>query len=301
MILYLTRLFPLWAILLSLLAWFLPQWFAPLKAGIFPLLALVMFSMGLSLRYDDFIRVFKSPRIIGLGLLLQYSIMPAAAFYIAKLFDLNPLLSIGMILLGASPGGTASNVVCYLAKANVALSISLTSLSTLLAVALTPWLSWAYIDASIHVPALDMLKSILLLVIAPVAAGVTINHYFHRLIKPLNTLFPLIAVISIVIIIAVIVALNHNRLGSLSMLLFLAVITHNATGIICGYLAGRLFGYSKRDCRTLAIETGMQNSGLAVALALKYFAPAAALPAAIFSIWHNLSGSLLAFFWRRNN
>jgi len=299
MISRLTQLFPLWALIACLLAWLFPLWFSSFQSAIFPLLALIMFSMGLSLQLNDFSRVFKTPRIIALGLLLQYSIMPAAAFLIAKLFNLNPLLTSGLILVGASPGGTASNVVCYLARGNVALSISLTSLSTLLAVVLTPWLSWVYIDASIHVPALDMLKSILLLVIIPVAAGVFSNHFLHKLIRPVSHLFPLIAVFSIVFIIAIIVALNNQNLAQISWLLLAAVILHNLSGLSIGYMTARLAGYSQKDCKTLAIETGMQNSGLAVALALKYFSASAALPGALFSIWHNLSGSLLASYWRK--
>jgi len=294
-----TRLFPLWALILSLIAWLIPEWFTSYKSAILPLLALIMFSMGLSLRTEDFTRILKTPKIIALGLLLQYSVMPAAAFFISVLFNLNPLLMAGMILVGSSPGGTASNVVCYLAKGNVALSISLTTFSTLLAVALTPWLSWAYIDASIHVPALDMLKSIFILIILPVASGVLINRYLHKTIQPLKNIFPLIAVISIVFIIAIVVALNNQNLVSLSWLLLLAVILHNLIGLVAGYSVGRLFKYNKKDSRTLAIETGMQNSGLAVALAMKYFSASAALPGAIFSIWHNLSGSMLASYWRK--
>lgn len=293
------RLFPLWAILLSLLAWLAPDLFTPFKPGILPLLALIMFCMGLNLRLEDFSRVFRSPGPIGLGLFLQYSIMPAAAYFISQLLKLDPLLATGMILVGASPGGTASNVICYLAKANLALSITLTSLSTLLAIVMTPWLSWAYIDASIHVPAIEMLKSILMLVIAPVALGVIINQYLHRVIKPIAPLLPLIAIISIVMIIAIVVAMNHQRVGQLSSLLLVAIALHNLSGLVCGYLAGKLFLQSEQNCRTLAIETGMQNSGLAVALALKYFSASAALPGAIFSIWHNLSGSLIASIWRK--
>lgn len=297
----LTRLFPVWAILFSFIAWLIPHSFTPLQSGILPLLAFIMFSMGLSLRFNDFSRVFKNPKIIGLGLFLQYSIMPAAAFFIAHFFRLDPVIAAGMILVGASPGGTASNVICYLARANVALSITLTACSTLLAIVLTPWLSWIYIDASIHVAALDMLKSILLIVIAPVLIGLIINQYLHRLISPLKNLFPFLAVVAIVIIIAIIVALNHQRLNQLSLILVFAVALHNLTGLLSGYVFGKLLGESEQNARTLAIETGMQNSGLAVALALKYFSPAAALPGAIFSIWHNLSGSLLASFWRRRS
>ncbi len=296
-----TRLFPLWAITLSVIAWLFPQPFIELKPAIMPLLALIMLCMGLTLHFRDFTRVFATPRLIVLGVILQYSVMPAAAFVIAHALGLGAMLTAGMILVGASPGGTASNVICYLARANVALSITLTSLSTLLAIVLTPWLSWLYIDTSIHVPALEMLKTILLLVIAPVTLGVLINEYLHRFIRPISQSLPLVAVIAIVTIIGIVVGLNHERIGNLSLMLLLAVALHNAAGLLIGYLVTRLLGHSEQEARTLAIETGMQNSGLAVALAVKYFAPAAALAGAIFSVWHNISGSLLASFWRRHN
>lgn len=264
-----------------------------------PLLAVIMLCMGLTLRFEDFARVLKTPHLIALGLALQYSVMPAAAFLIASTLGLDPLLAAGMILVGASPGGTASNVICYLARANVALSITLTSLSTLLAILLTPWLSWLYIDASIHVPALEMLKTILLLVIAPVSLGVVINQYLGHWIRSLHHTLPLIAVSAIVMIIGIVVALNHERIGSLGLLLALAVMLHNLAGLVSGYLVTRWLGFDKQAARTMAIETGMQNSGLAVALAVKYFAPTAALAGAIFSVWHNISGSLLASLWSR--
>ncbi len=294
-----TRLFPLWAVLASLLAWRFPELFTPLKPAILPLLASIMFCMGLSLRLQDFTRVLRMPRLILSGLLLQYSIMPLTAFLVIQLFQLDPMLAVGMILVGASPGGTASNVICYLARANVALSISLTSLSTLLSIFLTPWLSWFYIDASIDVPTLDMLKSILILVIAPVSLGVLLNQYFHSQVQRISAdRLSLLAVMAIVLIIAIVIALNAERLYSLSAMLLLAVVIHNLTGLATGFGIARLLGASRADARTLAIETGMQNSGLAVALAIKYFSPAAALPGAVFSVWHNLSGSLLASYWR---
>ncbi|TNG01471.1 MAG: bile acid:sodium symporter family protein [Gammaproteobacteria bacterium] len=295
----LTRLFPIWAIVFSLLAWWQPALFVELKPAILPLLALVMFGMGLTLTLKDFIRVFKIPRLIALGAGLQFILMPLFAWLLSLAFALDPLLAAGMILVGASPGGTASNVVCYLAKGNVALSITLTAVSTFLAVLLTPWLSWLYINTSIDVPILNMLKSIFILIIAPVTAGIALNHYFHHRLKPVRHVFPLVSVIAIVIIIAIIVALNHTRLNDLSILLLIAIAGHNIAGLVSGYGISRLLGYDKIVSRTLAIEVGMQNSGLAVALALKYFAPLAALPGAFFSIWHNLSGSLLAAYWRR--
>ena len=296
----LTRLFPLWAILFSALAWWQPALFAGLKSAILPLLALVMFGMGLTLTLDDFTRILKMPKLIVLGALLQFGVMPLAAWGISLLLGLHPLLIAGMVLVGASPGGTASNVVCYLARGNVALSITLTAVSTLLAVLLTPWLSWLYLNASIDVPVLQMLMSIVQLIIAPVLLGIVLNHFLHARLRPLQHAFPLISVAAIVLIIAIIVALNHARLGELSLLLLLAVALHNLTGLLGGYAIPRLLGYDTKVCRTLAIEVGMQNSGLAVALAMKYFAPLAALPGALFSIWHNLSGSLLAALWRRS-
>jgi len=300
MIQQLTRLFPLWALLFSWLAWVQPQLFSGYAAAILPLLALVMFGMGLTLTLQDFSRILAMPRIVALGTLLQFSLMPFFAWLIARLLNLDPLLAAGMILLGASPGGTASNVVCYLARGNVALSITLTAVSTLLAVLLMPWISWLYMHTSIHVPVLKMLESILWLVLAPVSLGLLINHVLHKTIRPLQQVFPLVSVIAIVLIIAIIVALNRQRLEQLSLWLLAAVMLHNLAGLGAGYWLPRLLGYDKQLCRTLAIEVGMQNSGLAVALALKYFAPLAALPGALFSIWHNLSGSLLASLWSKN-
>lgn len=300
MIQQLTRLFPLWALLFSWLAWAQPQLFSDYQTAILPLLALVMFGMGLTLTLGDFTRVLSMPRIVALGALLQFTLMPLLAWLIALVFRLEPLLAAGMILVGASPGGTASNVVCYLARGNVALSITLTAVSTLLAVVLMPWISWLYISTRIPVPVGDMLLSILWLVLAPVSLGVIVNHLLHEKTKPLQHVFPLVSVVAIVFIIAIIVSLNHARLQQLSLLLVAAVMLHNLAGLACGYGFSRYLGFAQRESRTLAIEVGMQNSGLAVALAFKYFAPLAALPGALFSIWHNLSGALLASLWSRS-
>ncbi len=301
MIRQLVRLFPLWALLFSWLAWSQPALFAGYKAAILPLLALVMFGMGLTLRWQDFSRVLAMPWLIALGAVLQFTLMPFFAWLIALLFDFEPLLAAGMILVGASPGGTASNVVCFLARGNVALSISLTAVSTLLAVLLMPWISWLYIHTSIEVPVLGMLKTILMLVLAPVCLGMLINHFLGKIIRPLQPLFPLVSVVAIVFIIAIIVALNNTHLHHLSLPVLLAVMLHNLAGLSCGYAVTRWLGFETKECRTLAIEIGMQNSGLAVALALKYFSALAALPGAVFSIWHNLSGASLAAYWSRRN
>lgn len=295
---FLTRLFPLWAVLFSFLAWWQPQWFMPFRSAILPLLAVIMFAMGLTLTPADFRRVLTMPLLVLLGVCLQFGLMPLLAWLIVQALALDPLLATGLILVGSCSGGTASNVMTYLAGGDVALSISLTAISTLLAVVMTPWLSWLYIDAAIEVPVWSMLQTILILVIMPVTAGLAMNRFLPRLVRPLQPLCPLLAMVAIIVIIAIIVALNQTRMTSLSLVLLAAVVTHNLTGLALGYLIARGLGYSSVVCRTLAIEVGMQNSGLAVALALKNFSALAALPGALFSIWHNISGSAFAAFWQ---
>jgi len=295
----LTQLFPLWAIIISILAWLYPPLFSSYKPLIVPLLSVVMFGMGLTLQLSDFSYVFQMPRLIFLGIVLQYTIMPLTAVALSSIMKLDPVLTAGMILVGTCPGGTASNVICYLARGNVALSITLTAISTLLAVILTPALTAELVSKSIHVPALDMLLSIFYMVIVPVSAGVLLNHVAGRILKPVSVFFPLVSVIAIVFIIAIIVSLNADNFQQIGPAILIAVMLHNGAGLLLGYYSSRLLGYSPTECRTLAIEVGMQNSGLAVALAIKYFTATAALPGAIFSIWHNLSGSILAGFWSR--
>lgn len=292
-----TRLFPVWAIALSVLAYYMPAPFIELKSAIVPLLTLIMFSMGLTLNINDFKRALAMPRLIVTGLLLQYSIMPLAALFIATALQLEPTLAIGMILVGASPGGTASNVITYLARGNVALSISLTSISTILAIALTPAITLLIADTSIQVPAGRMFLSILYIVIFPVTSGLILKHFFARHILAVEHYLPPVAIAAIVLIIAIITALNAGQFSQIGVTVLIAVVLHNTVGLLAGYGSARLMRYPEKECRTLAIEVGMQNSGLAVALAIKHFSAAAALPGAIFSIWHNISGSALAFIW----
>lgn len=295
----LTRLFPLWAILASALAWLQPQLFTSYQSWIMPLLSIVMFGMGLTLHASDFSYVLQMPKLVFAGITLQYTIMPLTAVVLSNIMGLDPLLTAGMILVGTCPGGTASNVICYLARGNVALSITLTAISTFLAVILTPALTYELVSASIEVPVRDMLLSILIMVIIPVSTGVLLNHIAGSKLKSVSAVFPLLSVLAIVFIIAIIVALNAGNFQQIGLMVVIAVILHNGAGLLLGYYTSRLLGYSPTECRTLAIEVGMQNSGLAVALAIKYFSAAAALPGALFSIWHNLSGSLLAGFWSR--
>ncbi|MES9924674.1 MAG: bile acid:sodium symporter family protein [Candidatus Thiodiazotropha endolucinida] len=299
MINYITRLFPVWALLFSLIAYGEPDLFVDMKPAIVPLLGVVMFGMGMTLTWKNFIDILKKPVVIGFGVLMQYMVMPFAAWLIAVLSGLPPYLMAGLVLVGACPGGTASNVVCFLARGDVALSITLTTASTLLAIIATPILTWLYVGQKVPVPVASMLWSIFKIVLLPVTLGVLVNTLFGRKLGAFKHIFPLLSVLAIVVIIAIIVALNRSNLANMGMAIALAVIMHNLLGLVGGYWLPKLLGWDERVCRTLAIEVGMQNSGLGVALAVKYFSVAAALPGALFSIWHNLTGSMLAGYWSR--
>ena len=294
-------LFPLWAILGTAGALLWPDRLTPLAPGIVPLLGLVMFGMGLTLTAQDFLEVVRRPGLIAAGAALQFGIMPLAAWIVGHLLGLSPELLTGLILVGACPGGTASNVITYLARGDVALSIALTSVSTFLSVIATPALTWLYVGALVPVPVVPMLRSILTIVIVPVVAGVLVNHFFGAKLAALRGAFPLISMAGIVLIIAIIVAMEADRASVLAGMVVLAVVLHNGLGLASGYYLPWLFGLDARICRTLAIEVGMQNSGLGVALATQFFSPAAALPGAVFSVWHNLSGSFLAAWWTRGS
>lgn len=292
------RLFPLWAVLVSLSAYSLPQLFTGFGGAIIPLLSSIMFFMGLTLSVADFKRVLLCPWPIAIGVCLQFLLMPLLAFLIGLLLGLPEQIAAGLILVGCVAGGTASNVICYLARANVALSISMTMTSTLLGVILTPLLCWLYISESIEVAYLPILVSIFKMVILPVFCGVLLNHFFRARVQQFEPLLPSLAIVAIVFIIAVVVALNQQSLVQLGPLIFVAVALHNGLGMLAAYAISRLLKQSIIDSRTIAIEVGMQNSGLGVALALKYFSPLAALPGALFSIWHNVVGSVLASYWK---
>ena len=292
-------LFPLWAIVFSAVAYYSPHYFTPLQPIVIYLLAIVMLGMGISLKPADFFQLMYIKTILSIGLVLQFALMPLLAWLIGLSLNLSiPLLS-GMILVGTCPGGTASNVICYLAKGNVALSIALTSLSTFLAVIATPVLTWIYLGQSIDVPVLSMMLTVFKIIVLPVCIGVFINYRYGEHLAPIMRIFPTISILAICLIIAIIIASNQQKIHSIAAIVIIAVALHNLAGLLSGYLISYWFGYSDEIRKTLAIEVGMQNSGLAVALATEYFKPLAALPGAIFSIWHNLSGALLAAMWSR--
>lgn len=293
-------LFPVSAIVCSLIAYSYPEPFSDLKSWIVPLLSSIMFCMGMTLNWGHFRAVLINPKIIFVGVLIQYLIMPFMAFWIAKSLELSQDQTIGMVLVGASAGGTASNVICYLARGNVALSVLLTTTSTFIAVLATPLLTLLFLNETIQVPFWKMLSSVAQIVLIPVLIGTAINSYFARNIASIRSIFPLLSSLFIVLIIAIIIAINTKTLANSGPLIVIAVVLHNLSGLMAGYIIPKLFGYDTETCRTLSIEVGMQNSGLSVALAIKYFSGMAALPGAIFSIWHNISGSVIAGFWGKS-
>lgn len=292
----LIRVFPILALGAGLIGYFLPEQIALGKTIIVPLLMLVMLSMGLTLSHKDFVQLREYKFAFALGLVLQFSVMPLAALLVSKAFSLPADLTIGMLLVGSVAGGTASNVMTYLAKGNVALSVSMTATSTLASIVMTPLLMTLLASSKVPVPALDMLFSLVNIILLPVALGVILNALITKQISKLKPLLAPLAIIAIVTIIAIVVALNADRISLISPLILLAPLAHNLIGLLVGYQAAKAFGYDAVICRTLAIEVGMQNSGLATALALKFFSPFAAVPGAIFSVWLNITGAIFAAY-----
>ncbi|MEX3963355.1 bile acid:sodium symporter family protein [Paraburkholderia sp. EG287A] len=292
-----TRLFPLWAVLVSLLAYFDPGLVAPIAPHVTTLLMIIMLSMGVTLSFADFQRVFTRPAPVAAGIFLHYLVMPLAAWAIAKVLHMPPDLTAGMVLVGSVASGTASNVMIYLARGDVALSVTISALSTLVGVFATPLLTRLYVDASIVVDVRGMLMSILQIVGLPIAIGLVVNRLAGSLVRRVEPVLPLVSMVSILAIIAAVVGGTHASIATVGPLVALGVVLHNGIGLLGGYWGGRLLGFDESVCRTLAIEVGMQNSGLAATLGKLYFSPLAALPGALFSVWHNLSGSVLAGYW----
>ena len=300
MIKKMTNLFPLWAILLSLLAFFQPTIFTSFKGYIVPLLTIIMLAMGLTLMPKDFANVTKNIKAVTVGVILQFTIMPLVALAIATILNFDTSLTVGLVLVGAVAGGTSSNVMCFLAKGDVALSISMTAISTLLGVLFTPLLVELFAGKTIDIPVASMIISLVKIVLVPVVLGVVINTLLHKSIQKITPALPIVSMISIVLIIAIVVALNAAKLVEVGTMVALAVVLHNSFGLLSGYFITKKMGFDEKICRTIAFEVGLQNSGLATALAMKFFAPTAAIAGTIFSVWHNISGSILAGYWSRS-
>ena len=260
------------------------------------LLMIVMFGMGLTTKPSDFAVVLKRPRDIIIGCVAQFTVMPLLAFFLGKAFGLNDELLVGVILVGTCPGGTSSNVITYLSKGDTALSVGMTSINTLLAPFLTPMLTYLYLRTSVTVDAWSMFLSIIQVVIVPIGLGLLVNKFFEKHTQKISDALPTVSVTAICLIVASVVSHNSEKILSTGLIIFIVVILHNLLGYLCGYLIGVLFKMDLPRKKAIAIEIGMQNSGLATSLAGSAFPnlAMATVPGAIFSVWHNISGAMLA-------
>ena len=267
------------------------------------LLGVVMFGMGLTLNLQDFKIVFSRPKDVVIGCLAQFTVMPLLAWSLARLFQLDEALALGVVLVGCCPGGTASNVITYLAKGDLALSVGMTGVSTLLAPLLTPLLTWALAGKSVDVDVVSMFLSILWVVILPIVIGLLVKWLWPGFTQRATDYLPAFSSVAIALIVAIIIAANAGKLLAGGLLIVVVVMLHNVCGLSLGYLIGRMLRLSEPKKRAISIEVGMQNSGLASSLATIHFAayPLATIPGAIFSVWHNLSGAAVAYLCRRKD
>lgn len=293
----LTLCFPLLALVAGFVGYSHAEAFSFVLPHLKLALGLIMFGMGATLKSEDFERVLRRPREIAIGTAAQYLIMPLTAWGLARGLGFSPEIAVGFLLLGACPGGTASNVIAYLARADVALSVSLTTVSTMLAPLLTPLIVWALAGQWMSIEVGGLFLSIAQIVLLPVMLGIIAQRYLTVVMRWLLPVLPLFSIAVIVCVVGAVIGKSADRIATTGALVMLGVVLHNGMGLLLGYGAGRLNRMSVNARRTLAIEVGMQNSGLAAALAAVHFAPEAAIPAALFSAWHNLTGPALAAFW----
>jgi BASS family bile acid:Na+ symporter len=290
-------------LLSAVLALATPSTFSGVKPSVInPLLGLVMFGMGMALRIEDFRIVFSRPRDIAIGCLAQFSVMPLLAWVLSRLFALDEALTVGVVLVGCCPGGTASNVITYLAKGDLALSVGMTATSTLLAPFVTPLLVWLLVGQTVDVQVAGMLLSILWVVILPIVAGLLAKWLWPKFTERATAYLPALSSLAICAIVLIIIAANASKLLEGGLIIILVVMLHNLCGLSLGYVIGRLLRLPAAKRKAVSIEVGMQNSGLASSLATLHFAayPMATIPGAIFSVWHNISGAVVARLYARN-
>ena len=291
------RTFALWVILFAVLGFVFPDVFKQITPYIVTLLGIIMFGMGLTISPDDFKEVAKRPFEVGIGVVSQFLIMPLLAVLLTAIIPMSPEVAAGVILVGCCPGGTSSNVMTYLSKGDVALSVACTSVTTLLAPIVTPFLVWTFASQYLPVDAMAMFMSIVKVVLLPLALGFLFQKLLPGLVKASVPALPLVSVTGIVLIVAAVVGASKGAIASSGLLIFAVVVLHNGLGYLLGFFAARAAGLSLAKRKAIAIEVGMQNSGLGAALANAYFSPVAAVPSAIFSVWHNISGALLANYF----
>lgn len=288
----------------ALLALTLPSVFSGIKPIVInPLLGIIMFGMGMALKPADFRIVLSRPRDVLIGCLAQFTIMPLLALVLSWLFALDEALAVGVILVGCCPGGTASNVITYLAKGDLALSVGMTATSTLLAPVVTPSLVWLLAGKSVDVDVAGMLLSILWVVILPIVAGLTVKWLWPKYTEKATAYLPAVSSLAIAFIVLIVISANAHKLLVGGIVIVAVVVLHNLCGLGLGYLIGRLLCLPAPKRKAISIEVGMQNSGLASSLATLHFAayPMATIPGAIFSVWHNISGAIVARLYARND
>ena len=289
-------------LLAAVVALITPGTFSGIKPTVInPMLGVIMFGMGMALQIKDFNIVFSHPKDVLIGCLAQFTVMPMLAWTLARLFSLDEALTIGVVLVGCCPGGTASNVITYLAKGDLALSVGMTAVSTLLAPLLTPLLVWFLVGKSVDVDVAGMLLSILWVVILPIVAGLVVKSLWTKFTEKATAYLPAVSSLAIAFLVLVIISANAQRLLMGGMIIILVVMLHNLCGLSLGWLIGRVLRLPDAKRRAISIEVGMQNSGLASSLATLHFAtyPMATIPGAIFSVWHNISGAIVARLYAR--
>lgn len=286
--------FAAWVVLFAVLGFLLPDLFRQLTPWIVTLLGIIMFGMGLTISGRDFAEVLRRPVNVGVGVASQFLIMPLLAVALTMIIPMSPEVAAGVILVGCCPGGTSSNVMTYLAKGDVALSVACTSVTTLMAPIVTPFLMLMLASEYLPVDAWAMFQSIVKVVLFPLALGFAAQKLLPAFVRAAVPALPLVSVTGIVLIVAAVVGASKGAIVQSGMMIFAVVVLHNMLGYLIGFIAARLAGLDLAARKAIAIETGMQNSGLAAALATAYFSPLTAVPAAIFSVWHNISGALVA-------
>lgn len=289
-------------LVLAVVALLVPQAFSMFKPTLInPVLGIIMFGMGMSLKFDDFKIVFSRPKDVIIGCLAQFTIMPLLAWVLSRLFALDQALAVGVILVGCCPGGTASNVITYLAKGDLALSVGMTATSTVLAPVLTPLLVWLLAGQSVDVDVAGMLLSILWVVILPIVTGLIVKWFWPKFTERATDYLPAVSSLAIAFIVSVIISVNAQKLLMGGFVIILVVVLHNLSGLCLGWFLGRVLRLSDAKRRAISIEVGMQNSGLASSLANLHFAayPMATIPGAVFSVWHNISGAIVARLYNR--
>ena len=294
-----TKFFAIWVLLFGVIAYFFPAPFVKLKGAMDWFFALTMFGIGAVLEAKDFKRIVEKPVIVLIGSLAQFTVMPLGAFVVSKIFGFPPELAVGLILTGCAPGAMASNVMSYIAKADTAYSVSLTTVSTLLCPLLTPLLTLLLAGSVMEINFTAMMITVLKMVIAPLLMGFAVRHFFKEKMERILKIFPAISVTFIIFICSLVIALNRDYLAEATALILTAVVLLNIYGMSAGYTVGSVFKMEQKRRRTLSIEIGMQNAGLGTVLALKHFGEKSAIPAAIFVFVCIITASVMAEIWQR--